>query len=115
MNFLFKLLEFMKNVAKDERIPPEDKKVLIVLLALIASPFDIIPDWIPIFGQLDDLILLSIILDYFYNHLDQRVLLSHYPWGMKSFVRIKKLTGWITFLAPRWFKRRVWSYRPDIY
>lgn len=115
MNFLIQLIDFMKNVSNDERIPASDKKILLVLLALIASPIDVIPDWIPLLGQLDDLVMISIILDYFYNHLDQRILLSHYPWGMKSFIRLKKLTGWITFLSPKWFKRRIWSYRPELY
>lgn len=115
MIFFSRLIEFIKNVSNDQRIPEADKKVLLVLLALIISPFDIIPDWIPLLGQLDDLVILAIVLDYFYNHLDQRILLSHYPWGMKSFIRMKKFTGWVTFLAPRWFKRRVWSYRPEIY
>ena len=115
MNFLIQLIDFRKNVSNDERIPASDKKILLVLLALIASPIDVIPDWIPLLGQLDDLVMISIILDYFYNHLDQRILLSHYPWGMKSFIRLKKLTAWITLLSPKWFKRRIWSYRPELY
>lgn len=115
MHYIKSLISFIKNVAHDPRIPDTDKNILLVLLALIISPIDIIPDWIPILGQLDDLVILAIILDYFFDHLDQNILLSHYPWGMKSFIRIKKVAGLVTLLAPKWFKKRVWSYKPEIY
>lgn len=88
MKTLKQLIEFIKNVAKDERIPERDKTILLALLALIISPIDFIPDWIPIFGVLDDFVMIALVLDYFFNHIDQVILLSHYPWGMKSFARI---------------------------
>lgn len=115
MKYIKELINFIKNVASDTRIPEKDKNILMILLALIISPFDIIPDWIPILGQLDDLVILAIILDYFFDHLDQQILLSHFPWGMKGYVRIKKIAQIITFFAPKWFKKRVWSYKPTIY
>ncbi len=115
MQYIKALINFIKNVTQDKRIPESDKNILLVLLALVISPIDIIPDWIPILGQLDDLVILGIILDYFFNHLDQNILLSHYPWGMKSYVRIKKVANIVTLIAPKWFKKRVWSYKPEIY
>lgn len=115
MKYIKALINFIKEVTSDQRIPESDKKILLVLLALIISPLDIIPDWIPILGQLDDLIILAIILDYFFNHLDQNILLSHYPWGMKSYVKIKKVASFITLIAPKWFKKRIWAYKPEIY
>ena len=48
---------FIQNVAKDDRIPSADKKIILIILALIISPIDLIPDFIPILGYLDDLIL----------------------------------------------------------
>ncbi|MCM2283131.1 MAG: YkvA family protein, partial [Bdellovibrionaceae bacterium] len=46
MDFFKRLTQFVREVANDERIPPNDKRILIGLLALLVSPFDIIPDWI---------------------------------------------------------------------
>ncbi|RYZ75821.1 MAG: DUF1232 domain-containing protein, partial [Proteobacteria bacterium] len=48
MRFIRDLIQFVRNVAEDTRIPDRDKKVILAMLALIISPFDIIPDWIPI-------------------------------------------------------------------
>ncbi len=110
MKFLKDLKDFLVNTAKDQRIPDRDKKILLAMIALILSPFDIIPDWIPVFGLLDDLIILSIILDYFFTVLDREVLLSHYPWGMKSFVRLKSIAHFLQIFVPRFVKKRLWSY-----
>jgi uncharacterized membrane protein YkvA (DUF1232 family) len=115
MKYIKELIEFIKNVANDSRIPESDKRILLVLVALIVSPFDIIPDWIPIIGVMDDIVLMGIVLDYFFNHLDQDILLSHYPWTMKSFLRLRKTAKAISFLAPGWVKDKVWKYKPSIY
>jgi uncharacterized membrane protein YkvA (DUF1232 family) len=115
MKFFKDLISFIQNVANDSRIPDRDKKILTVLVILIISPFDIIPDWIPIIGVLDDIVILAIVLDYLFNQLDQEILLSHYPWGMKSFVRIRAVARLLTFLTPGWIKKRVWKFQPSIY
>lgn len=115
MKFFTDLKNFLTNTANDERIPARDKKVLLALIALMISPFDIIPDWIPIFGLLDDVIVLSIILDYFFTVLDSRILLSHFPWNMKAFVRLKSIAHFLQFLVPRFVKRKLWQYVGDPY
>lgn len=114
-NFLSKLVRFVEEVSNDERIPSRDKTVLLTLVALVVSPFDIIPDWIPIIGLLDDLVILAIVLDYLFNVLDQNILLSHYPWDMKSYTRIRRAARLITGLTPAVIKKWVWAYKPDPY
>ncbi len=109
------ILQFLKDVANDERIPPRDKKVLLALIALVISPFDIIPDWIPILGQLDDLVIIALILDYFFNKLDTDILLSHYPWGMKSFARMKRYARYVAMITPSALKNRIWMYEGSPY
>ncbi len=109
------ILQFLKDVANDERIPPRDKKVLLALIALVISPFDIIPDWIPVLGQLDDLVIIALILDYLFNKLDSEILLSHYPWGMKSFANLKKYSRIIAMLTPAALKNKIWAYQGSPY
>ena len=115
MKFLKDLKDFLVNTANDERIPSRDKKILLAMIALMISPFDIIPDWIPIFGLLDDLIILSIILDYFFSVLDSRILLSHFPWDMKAFTRLRAISRTLQFFVPRFVKRKLWTYVGDPY
>ncbi|MCB0365986.1 MAG: DUF1232 domain-containing protein [Bdellovibrionaceae bacterium] len=115
MTFIKKLLTFLRNVVQDERIPARDKKVLLALIALIVSPVDIIPDWIPILGLVDDFVLVAIVLDYFFEVLDSEVLLSHYPWGMKSFTALRQSSRLITRLTPRSLKNLIWKYESSPY
>lgn len=115
MKFFKQLKDFLINTANDERIPGRDKKILLALVALLISPFDLIPDWIPFFGLMDDVVVLSIILDYFFSVLDSRILLSHFPWSMKAFVRLKSIAHGLQFLVPKFLKKKLWSYVGDPY
>ena len=101
--------DFLKSVAADPRIPARDKRVLLALVALLISPFDLIPDWIPIFGQLDDLMMAALILDYFFAVLPEEVLLSHYPWGLKSFGRLRRAARVASWITPERVKRWLWT------
>lgn len=115
MKFLTDTKNFLTNVAQDQRIPERDKKVLLAMVALVVSPIDLIPDWIPVLGVLDDFVIICIILDYFFSVLDHQILLSHYPWGMKSFARLRKTAKALSFFVPGHFKRLVWKYTKDPY
>lgn len=115
MDFLKKLKAFLMDTANDPRIPARDKKILLGMIALIISPIDLIPDWIPIFGLLDDLVILSIILDYFFTVLDSNVLLSHFPWDMKAFARLRTIARTLQFFVPGFLKKKLWKYVGDPY
>ena len=110
MKFLKDLKNFLVHTANDERIPSRDKKILMALIALMISPFDIIPDWIPFFGILDDVIVLSIILDYFFDVLDDNILLSHFPWDLKAFVRLRACARCMKLFVPQYLKKKLWKY-----
>jgi uncharacterized membrane protein YkvA (DUF1232 family) len=104
---------FIKNVFYDPRIPKEDRKILIILLVLIISPIDFIPDWIPFWGLLDDFVMLSLVIDYFIKVLDSSILLSHYPWSMKSFARLERVGNFFSLFAPAFIKNNLWKYKRD--
>ena len=115
MKFIKNCIQFIKDVANDDRIPSSDKKMVLILLALIISPIDFIPDWIPVIGVLDDLLMIALILDYFFEKLDTQILLSHYPFGMKSFATLRRLAGAISWITPDWLRNKLWKYEGDIY
>lgn len=110
MKFFSELKKFVTDTAQDPRIPANDKKILLAMIALVLSPFDIIPDWIPLVGLLDDLIIISFILDYFFSVLDSQLLLSHFPWNMKAFARVRAIARFTQMVVPRFIKKRLWSY-----
>jgi len=115
INFIKAVIQFIRDVANDPRVPERDKAVVLALVALILSPIDLIPDWIPVLGMLDDVVLLAVILDYFFNVLEADILLSHYPWGMKSFSRLRSTARLVAFLTPSKIKNKIWKYQPPVY
>ncbi|MBI2938875.1 MAG: DUF1232 domain-containing protein [Chloroflexi bacterium] len=49
----------MRRLAADPTCPRWLGPVLLVSAAYLAFPFDLIPDFIPVLGQLDDLLLVA--------------------------------------------------------
>jgi uncharacterized membrane protein YkvA (DUF1232 family) len=50
------------RLLRDPRVPRRRKALLAVLAGYLALPFDLIPDFIPLLGQLDDALLVVLVL-----------------------------------------------------
>ncbi len=50
-------LEFYRRVLRHPRTPRAARLLLGAAVAYAVSPLDLIPDWIPVLGQLDDLVI----------------------------------------------------------
>jgi uncharacterized membrane protein YkvA (DUF1232 family) len=50
------------RLARDPRVPRRRKLLLLGLVGYLALPFDLVPDFIPVAGQLDDAIVVAFVL-----------------------------------------------------
>ena len=57
--------QLLWRLVRDPYVPVRAKAVLPVVLLYLAMPFDLIPDFIPLLGQLDDLVVLTVGLGLF--------------------------------------------------
>ena len=55
-------LQVYRAVARHPRTPWHSKALLGVTVAYALMPFDLIPDWIPVLGYLDDVIILPLLV-----------------------------------------------------
>ncbi|HEY6959132.1 MAG TPA: YkvA family protein [Candidatus Limnocylindria bacterium] len=65
------------GLARDPRVPIGQKAVLGAMAAYLAFPIDIIPDFIPVIGELDDLAVLILGLDWFIRNAPEDVVEEH--------------------------------------
>ena len=114
--FFRNIQSFLLGLKDDERIPTRDKKTLAVFLAMIIIPLFIIPTWSSsLAGLIYTFVFVGIITDYFFNILDHNILLSHYPWDMKSFASIKRLAQFLSKVSPSFIMNRIWCYKKEIF
>jgi uncharacterized membrane protein YkvA (DUF1232 family) len=64
-------------LARDPRVPTRQKLVLGAVAGYLVLPFDLIPDFIPVIGQLDDLGVLIFGLDFFIRNAPPEVVEEH--------------------------------------
>lgn len=105
---IVKSVSFVTALCKDPRIPSRDKAVLGGMLALMISPFDIIPDFIPMLGQLDDAMILILMMDYVCNRVPDEVLREHFPWEPETLLTWRRRIGFFVKLVPHWVKEKIW-------
>jgi uncharacterized membrane protein YkvA (DUF1232 family) len=60
--FIPDCLVLVKRLLGDPRVPRRRKLLLVLLIAYLAMPIDLVPDFIPVAGQLDDAIVAALVL-----------------------------------------------------
>ena len=94
---------------KDERVPARAKAVIAGTAAYLASPIDIIPDFIPVLGYLDDFIVILIILDGLLNYVDRKIIAQHWRGDSATLEFLQKLSRAAAFFIPGRIKRRIFG------
>ena len=103
------LVQLVIRLARDPRVSGRAKSVLAGVAVYLASPIDLVPDFIPVLGYLDDALLVAIVLDGLLNHVDRAVLLEHWPGDPQTLDRVCRIAGRVAGWVPRRWKARVFG------
>jgi uncharacterized membrane protein YkvA (DUF1232 family) len=105
--FAPRFLKLITRLLRDSRVPPRQKAILVLLVVYLASPVDLIPDFIPGLGQLDDLVLGAFALDGILNHVPEECIREHWDGDEDLLQVIREILSIATGMVPDWLKKRL--------
>ena len=76
--FLPRFVVLLKRLLADPRVPRRSKWIAGGVLLYLVSPLDIIPDFVPGLGQIDDLLVVLLALHGMLNRVDEEVIVEHW-------------------------------------
>lgn len=81
--------KLLVRLMKDPRVPRRTKLLVGALLAYLASPIDILPDFVPVVGMADDVLLMAYAVSHLVDRAGEEVVLEHWdgPQDLLDMVR----------------------------
>jgi uncharacterized membrane protein YkvA (DUF1232 family) len=89
--FIPDCIVLMTRLARDPGVPRHRKLLLVGLVGYLASPFDLVPDFIPVVGQLDDAIVVGFVLRQFVRAGDEQLIRELWPGPERSLDLVLRL------------------------
>jgi uncharacterized membrane protein YkvA (DUF1232 family) len=103
------LVRLIARLVLDPLLPRTAKVALGAALLYLASPVDLVPDFIPLVGYLDDLLLAAVLVDGVLNWVDRALVLRYWPGSPDSLERVARVAHMLAVWVPRRLKARVFS------
>ena len=72
------LMLLFRDLLKDPRVPRSSKAWIWFAVVWIASPIDLVPEFIPVLGPLDDAVVAALVLRYVVRRSERSVLEEHW-------------------------------------
>jgi uncharacterized membrane protein YkvA (DUF1232 family) len=72
------LVRLFRGLLGDRRVPWQAKAWIAIAVAWVVSPIDLIPEFLPIVGPLDDAIVAALVLRYVVKRTDPEILAEHW-------------------------------------
>lgn len=91
--FIPDCLVLIRRLLGDSRIARRPKVVLVALVVYLASPIDLVPDFIPVAGQLDDAIIAALALRYLLRATSVELMREHWPGPDASLDLVIRIAG----------------------
>jgi uncharacterized membrane protein YkvA (DUF1232 family) len=84
-------LRLVKRLATDRTIPLRARVPVWLLVVYLASPIDLIPDFVPVIGFADDAVVTALVLRRFIRRAGTDKLTEHWPGSPEGLARLQQL------------------------
>jgi uncharacterized membrane protein YkvA (DUF1232 family) len=81
----------IRRLLGDARVPVRVRLLLALALAYVVFPIDLVPDFVPVAGQLDDAIVLALVLRQAVRAAGPAVVREHWPGPARSLAVVLRL------------------------
>jgi uncharacterized membrane protein YkvA (DUF1232 family) len=78
----------IRRLRKDPRVPRKAKLAIAIAGLWVASPIDLIPEFIPVIGPLDDIVVVALAFRYAGRQVPRDVLLAAWPGEQRLLLRL---------------------------
>src|SRR5690349_678259 len=79
------------RLAREPRVPRRRKLLLLALVGYLALPFDLVPDFVPVAGQLDDAFVVALVLRHLVRAGGEPLIRELWPGPEQSLMLILRL------------------------
>ena len=102
-------LRLMGGLLTDPRVSALDKLLLGVAIAYVVAPIDLIPDFIPFLGQVDDVFIVVLALRRLISNAGMRVIRDHWDGPIEDLhpTVLQEVLLAAAFFLPRRIRRRL--------
>ena len=87
------LLRLLRRLATDPTLPRGVRLRLVLGLAYLAMPIDLVPDVVPVLGYADDVVVLALVLRSVVRRAGPAALSRHWPGSPEGLAVVTRLAG----------------------
>ena len=87
------LLGLLHRLATDRQVPRSARMRLWLLFGYLATPIDLVPDFVPVLGYADDAIVVSLVLRSAVRRAGAPVIRRHWPGTEDGLAALARLAG----------------------
>ncbi len=91
--FVPDLARLLVDLSRDAEVSRKVRRRLAILLAYLAMPMDLIPDFIPVLGYADDIIVIAYVLRSIVRISGPEALVGHWRGSPEGLRLLRQLTG----------------------
>lgn len=95
------LIKLVGRLLKDPRVPRRSKVALGLAAAYVASPIDLVPEFIPVIGWADDVLFILFAIDSLIERSGPEVVAEHWDGPGDLLAMIREVTGVVRTIVPK--------------